>query len=995
MLVALGYFAFSGSVIPGSSANADSPPELMAGGELDTGTHDEVTKDAAVGHGAKIALGNNANAVLSLDLIADGGAGNRRDDGVTTGNVVGRGTKIAIEIFATGVTTSLRGVILRFDFDASLLAFVKAENSAFPLSIPAASVGVNLAATSPVALVPSGFLARAEFETVANVTGREFSIGIESVTLGESPTSSDVLSTGSEITFNAAASPDFDGDGTVGFTDFLLFAELFGTHRGDRRYQARIDLDGDGTIGFTDFLIFAEAFGSQVPPSGGGGTPSGSAPANQIAFDHLAVGKRILGKTFFLDVVSSGRFAEGFRRHRGRYTYTNTGPNTGNLTQIYDDSGLFGGRCVTEIRFATATSGTLRFTCDDGTEGEVESWRTTDLSVPVFARATSDTLYFELLDSWRAGETRAYDFQLRTKTPQGEWNQYCLTFTNPTDNTLSVYASVWFLGSDIEPGTTYEMRYRYRNSSSCDAGSPGPWSPVAEGATAGSGTSGGGGTGGNPDLIVESPSVDDNTLRTGQSFTLSATVRNRGDAASAPTTLRYYRSTNATISSDDTEVGTDTVDRLSASAASAESIVLTAPSSAGTYYYGACVESVSDESDTGNNCSASVSITVAVAPPPETGTSMLYWTDWGTNKIQRSALDGSGVEDVVSGAGLDGPDGLALDVSGGNIYWTDVGTDKIQRADLDGSNVDDLITSGLRVPYGLALDLSSGKMYWTNRETGKIQRADLDGSNVEDLLTLSVPAFPGELALDVSGGKMYWTNPGKDKIQRANLDGSNVEDLITSSLNSPTGLALDVSGGKAYWTDRVAHKIQRANLDGSNVEDLIASGLNTPTALDLDVSGGKMYWTEAGAKKVRRANLDGSNVEDLITSSNGLVDPSGLALGMIGRDTGNGGGGSGKPLVAVTNTRCSGTRQSPNSNRVLVTIQGTITALKTVISGTITGYANEQLVGVYDLSAMSPGQSVDFTITGSITTSESRLRCRTSWEVTGRRIGRQSGSIEE
>ena len=53
---------------------------------------------------------------------------------------------------------------------------------------------------------------------------------------------------------------------------------------------------------------------------------------------------------------------------------------------------------------------------------------------------------------------------------------------------------------------------------------------------------------GNPDLIVESPSVNDSTQTTGQSFTLGATVRNQGNASSASTTLRYYRSSDATIS---------------------------------------------------------------------------------------------------------------------------------------------------------------------------------------------------------------------------------------------------------------------------------------------------------------------------------------------------------------------------------------------------------------------------------------------------------------
>ena len=50
---------------------------------------------------------------------------------------------------------------------------------------------------------------------------------------------------------------------------------------------------------------------------------------------------------------------------------------------------------------------------------------------------------------------------------------------------------------------------------------------------------------------------------------------------------------------------------LSASDTSAESISLNASSSAGTYYYGACVESVSGESDTNNNCSDAVSVTVS------------------------------------------------------------------------------------------------------------------------------------------------------------------------------------------------------------------------------------------------------------------------------------------------------------------------------------------------------------------------------------------------
>ena len=45
----------------------------------------------------------------------------------------------------------------------------------------------------------------------------------------------------------------------------------------------------------------------------------------------------------------------------------------------------------------------------------------------------------------------------------------------------------------------------------------------------------------------------------GARFTLNATVRNQGAARSTSTTLRYYRSTDSTITTGDTEVGTDSV----------------------------------------------------------------------------------------------------------------------------------------------------------------------------------------------------------------------------------------------------------------------------------------------------------------------------------------------------------------------------------------------------------------------------------------------------
>ena len=54
---------------------------------------------------------------------------------------------------------------------------------------------------------------------------------------------------------------DFDGDGLVGISDFLLFVSHFGSAVGHANYDARYDLDGDGQIGIADFLIFVQDFG--------------------------------------------------------------------------------------------------------------------------------------------------------------------------------------------------------------------------------------------------------------------------------------------------------------------------------------------------------------------------------------------------------------------------------------------------------------------------------------------------------------------------------------------------------------------------------------------------------------------------------------------------------------------------------------------------------------------------------------------------------------
>ena len=85
---------------------------------------------------------------------------------------------------------------------------------------------------------------------------------------------------------DTASIPDFDGDGTIGFGDFVIFAGVFGARQGDEKYDATYDLNGDAEIGFSDFVIFAQNFGKDAP------SPVVTIPdANLRAAIETAIGK--------------------------------------------------------------------------------------------------------------------------------------------------------------------------------------------------------------------------------------------------------------------------------------------------------------------------------------------------------------------------------------------------------------------------------------------------------------------------------------------------------------------------------------------------------------------------------------------------------------------------------------------------------------------------------------------------------------------------------
>lgn len=266
------------------------------------------------------------------------------------------------------------------------------------------------------------------------------------------------------------------------------------------------------------------------------------------------------------------------------------------------------------------------------------------------------------------------------------------------------------------------------------------------------------------------------------------------------------------------------------------------------------------------------------------GSAKIYWEE--SDRIRRANLDGSNVEDIITG--LEATIDIDLDMHNRKIYWIGNAYSRVYRANLDGSDVVTIIdgekliedtTKHTFSPINITLDTLNGKVYWGNWiAPWGISRADYDGSNIEDfriapvdggLFAITVDAE--NIQLDVKAGKIYFVDSLNDNIARVNFDGSNYENLGISIVD-PYGLALDLENRLMYWT-HVSGRIRRASLNGENIETLLTE-LKGPSSIALDIDDRKMYWVERG-KYIRRANFDGTNVTDILT---GMTHIGGIAL---------------------------------------------------------------------------------------------------------------------
>jgi hypothetical protein len=243
--------------------------------------------------------------------------------------------------------------------------------------------------------------------------------------------------------------------------------------------------------------------------------------------------------------------------------------------------------------------------------------------------------------------------------------------------------------------------------------------------------------------------------------------------------------------------------------------------------------------------------------------------------IQMADLDGSNLTTTLTVNGNQG--GVAIDSRNGYMYWAvSSGYGQIQRSRLDGSGLETII-NGTSFAYGdstkfftdVAIDSNNNKLYFSDLRSRGIYRSNFDGSNVEVIASSSGGWNNSngiwDISLDLVHSRLYWSDSYYNRVYSASLDGSNRKVLYSSV--KPYGVDVDAVHNKVFWTG--SGKVFSAALDGTNVQQLY-SGMWWSTAVTVDQETGKLFWNDIWYSgptnydsKIYCSDIYGQNVQTL------------------------------------------------------------------------------------------------------------------------------------
>ncbi|MYD95802.1 MAG: hypothetical protein F4X98_00260 [Gammaproteobacteria bacterium] len=384
--------------------------------------------------------------------------------------------------------------------------------------------------------------------------------------------------------------------------------------------------------------------------------------------------------------------------------------------------------------------------------------------------------------------------------------------------------------------------------------------------------------GAGPDLAI-TPVLTDRSWDAGQDVTIVAAVTNQGRIDSGAATATYYRSTDPVIDTDDTALDSFEVDTLSAKETDTHVFATTAPDEHGRFYYGLCIGVVDGETDTTNNCS--VGLAVSVGPTVAVSDTRIVEGNKLTFSVEASAAQSTPVEvrwELRQGtavAGVDYADAAGTITFAANDTFETVSVDTLADELPEGEDTLTLVLVGTSPPGSLVVSPDGGEATGTildddddlripdeslraalNRALGKGSEEDVTADELAELASLVVPSRG---IADLTGIQ------AATALKRLVLNGNSVTDFgPLRHLANLTRLELAENGitdvvGLAELSNLIDLVLSKNDLD-----DLAPlAGLTALRLLDLESTGVSDLLPLAGLTGMETLHLRDNAVADL------------------------------------------------------------------------------------------------------------------------------------
>uniref|UniRef100_A0A914QEA2 Uncharacterized protein n=1 Tax=Panagrolaimus davidi TaxID=227884 RepID=A0A914QEA2_9BILA len=234
----------------------------------------------------------------------------------------------------------------------------------------------------------------------------------------------------------------------------------------------------------------------------------------------------------------------------------------------------------------------------------------------------------------------------------------------------------------------------------------------------------------------------------------------------------------------------------------------------------------------------------AIAVDPTTG--LIFWTDWGTQKIEHAGMDGKDRVEVINGEIVKWPNGLAVDIYDQRIYWADAKTKAI-------SSCDDIKTvmHGVPGPMTVRIFHQMAQPNHTNKcdlhqcDHLCLPRANIRKSNFQD--EESIKGLPYSCGCD-----MGFELSGLTKCQNGLIDVL-AQEITGDSNSSDHALFIFLFVGYVYRQKRFA-RFSALNFDNPIYRRTIEEG----NEFDNDNSVGAIPVNPASASQEPRLILSNS-----------------------------------------------------------------------------------------------------------------------------------------